>query len=408
MRVGNWTKGMDNVHEPHELASNALVRAINVDITDTGKVRRRRGHTLVNAMSDAHSLWDDGADNAYFVRNNQLYKLLEGANTQLIGTVQANLNHLSYVSVHDTIYFTSKNVRGRIKNDVLEPWGIETPATPPQLAQTAGNLDAGTYFGLITYVLADGRESGASTISRVDLTESAGIATLLLPIPVDPAVTRKRLYLTTANGLNFYMAKEVAAADQFIIVNTETSGAELRTQHLSPLPNGIAITYSNGRIFVIDAADPRVVKYTLTNQYDHTDVREKYYLFPEPCNLIAGTKSGLYIGSGKAVYYIGNAGTAESSFNLIFNYGTIAESARIIPGTDEYIWMTERGAMVGHDGGQYEILANGSLVTGFMDNAASMVREKDGLTQYVVVGNNTEASSLQVGSYAEAEITRRQ
>jgi hypothetical protein len=43
-----------------------------------------------------------------------------------------------------------------------------------------------------------------------------------------------------------------------------------------------------------------------------------------------------------------------------------------------------------------------------MNNAASMVRESDGIRQFVVVGNKTEGSTLEAGSYAEAEITRRQ
>ena len=37
----------------------------------------------------------------------------------------------------------------------------------------------------------------------------------------------------------------------------------------------------------------------------------------------------------------------------------------------------------------------------------ALVREQDGCRQFIVVGNQAEASTLQCGSYAEAEIIRR-
>jgi hypothetical protein len=405
--IKGWKNGMDNVHEDHELGDDTLRRAVNVDILDSGKVRRRRGSELAEALSGAHSAWDDGNDNAYLVVGNVLKKVLPGAALQTVGNVAAGNNHLSYVLVHDAIYFTCKSACGRIRNDIIERWGVEVPASPAILSETLGNLLPGTYSVAVTYLLADGRESGASIFSTIELENGGGVAITALPVPLDGAITRKRIYISTASGEVLYMAVELDAADQFAVINVPATGSELRTKYLSPLPFGVGIAFANGRIFVIDAADPRLVKYSLALQYDHTDKREKYYLFPEPCLVIAGTKSGLYVATATKTYYIANAGT-ESPSVFSFDFGAIAETARMIPKTQEYIWMSERGAVIGHDGGQPEILSGDSVVPGGMINAASMVRENDGLTQFVAVGNATDANRLQAGSFAEAEITRRE
>jgi len=48
-----------------------------------------------------------------------------------------------------------------------------------------------------------------------------------------------------------------------------------------------------------------------------------------------------------------------------------------------------------------------SLRNEAMWSTPALVRESDSLRQFVVVGNNAQASSLQCGSYAEAEVIRR-
>lgn len=405
--LNGWPNGMDNVHADNEIGSETLRRAVNLDITDSGKLRIRPGSTIALAVADAHSLWDDGNDNAYYLASNQLKKFNRDSTALTIGAVMAYDNPLSYVRVNDDTYFSCATARGRIRDDVLSPWGIEVPATPPVLSETTGNLNPGAYTAVMTYLLSDGRESGASRITSITLDAVGGIATTALPVPVDANVTKKRLYLTTANGEMLFMAKELNPSDQFATISNIPTGPELRTQFIIPPPYAAGLAYANGRIFMIDAEDPRVVWYTNAMAYDQVDKRRNYYVFPKDVTLIATTKGGgLYVCADKT-YYIGAAGTESESFNTVFKYRGIARTAKIIPGTEEYIWMSERGAVIGHEGGAAEILSEKSLVPGDMTNAASMIREQNGIRQFVAVGNKDEGSSLQAGSYAEAEITRR-
>ncbi len=43
MSFSGWPSGMDNVHADHELDAKTLRRAVNADVLDSGKIRRRKG-----------------------------------------------------------------------------------------------------------------------------------------------------------------------------------------------------------------------------------------------------------------------------------------------------------------------------------------------------------------------------
>jgi hypothetical protein len=411
-KLSGWPKGMDNVHSDNEIPPDALRRAVNLDILDSGKLRRRRGHALRLAVTNGHSLWSWlGRTAAYFVEGNQLKKLNPDATATVIGTVNTGLEHLSYVKVNEDVYFASRLAKGRVRDDVLHPWGIDVPTSPPVLALSDGVMHPGTYFAVMTYVTADGRESGASVQTSITLDAPGGIATTALPVPTDPNVVSKRLYLSTANGEVMYLAKEVPAISQFIVLSSLDLRQELRTQFMGPPPLSIGLAYANGHVFMIDAADPRIVWFTQSLAFDLVDLRKNYYQFPAPVTMIAGTAKGggLYVSSDK-VYFIASPGTLNQDVldRVAYGFPAIAETLSFIPTTEEPIWLTERGACIGKELGAVQVLSPFSMVPGKMNNAASMVRESDGIRQFVVVGNKTEGSTLEAGSYAEAEITRRQ
>ena len=41
--IRGWPSGMDNIHADHELDAKTLRRAVNADVLDSGKIRRRKG-----------------------------------------------------------------------------------------------------------------------------------------------------------------------------------------------------------------------------------------------------------------------------------------------------------------------------------------------------------------------------
>lgn len=400
-----WPKGVDNVHTDYELTDDTLRRGVNVDVFDSGKLRRRSGHTLTSSLSGAHSMWSDGAA-AYYARNNALYRFYENGVSTSVGAFQCGLNRAAFVKVDSEVYVTCSTAKAAIRNGSVVPWGIDVPTLPPTLSSTTGVLPVGTYHAAVTYLTADGRESGASSLAKIVLASTGGIATTALPVSGEASVTKKRLYLSTTDGEVLYMAAEVSAASQFVIVSTLPSGPELRTAYIIPPPLGVALAYFNGRIFIVDADDQSVVWYTEATDYGHVNMRKNFYKFGADVTMIASVDDGLYVAADQT-YFIPQAGSADHSQRVVLEAGAVFGSAASIPNTTDAIWMSERGAVVGKGGGEVSVLSGSQVSTGGMIDGAAFVREQNSIRQYVVVGSNSQASALQAGSYAEAEIIRR-
>lgn len=111
-------KGVKNTVESERLMLGELETALNVDIDDSGQVRRRRGFALVDA-ADYHSLHPTGR---YVVKNGLLGTLNTDYTFTSLGTV-AGAERLSYTQVGDVTYFSSMTCSGKIVDGVVQPWG---------------------------------------------------------------------------------------------------------------------------------------------------------------------------------------------------------------------------------------------------------------------------------------------
>lgn len=400
-----WPKGVDNVHEAYELPDDTLRRGVNVDVLDSGKLRRRKGHAVVASLSGAHSMWSDGAE-AYYARSNALYRFYENGVSTSLGAFQCGTNRAAFVKVDAEVYTTCSTARAAIRDGALVPWGINVPSVPPSIAATTGTLPAGTYHAAVTYLTADGRESGASVLAKIVLATTGGVVTTALPVSAEAAVAKKRLYMSTTDGEVLYLVAEVAAAAQFVTASTLPSGVELRTAYLIPPPLGIALAYFNGRIFIVDAADPSVVWFTESTDYGHVDMRKNFYKFGADVTVIAAVDDGLYVAADQT-YFITQAGSSDHSQRPVLEAGGVLGSVASIPNTTDAIWMSERGAVLGKSGGEVSVLSGAQVSSGGMIDGAAFVREQNSIRQYVMVGSNSQVSALQAGSYAEAEIIRR-
>ena len=403
--LSGWPKGVDNIHADHELSPDTLRRGVNIDVMDSGAVRRRKGHTLVTALASAHSMWGNGQA-AYFIRDNSLYRFYEGSPAAALGAFAAGANRAAYVGVDSDVFVTSATARGVIRGGAVVPWGINVPATPPVVAATTGVLPPGNYFLAVTYVDADGRESGASAQTKITLSTAGGVATTAMPVSLEAAVTRKRLYISTTDGEILYMAAEVAAAAQFVSISTLPTGAELRTAHLSPPPFGVALAHFNGKVYIVDAMDSSVVWFTEALDYDHVNIRKNYYKFGAPVTVIAAVDDGVYFVADQTWFISGAGGDAPVRRPVLEATGILGSEASI-PDTTDVIWMSDRGAVIGKNGGEVQVLSGKQVSTGDMIDGAAFVREQDSVRQYVMVGGSKDTSALQAGSYAEAEVIRR-
>lgn len=118
--VGQYA-GIRNTVAPERLEPKELERAVNVDLDNAGQARRRRGYTrLLPGLF--HSAWQ-APDGRTFVVEGTTLSLLRPDLTR-VPLVEAGGPPLSYLSVADTVYFTSRGTSGKILSDLtVRPWG---------------------------------------------------------------------------------------------------------------------------------------------------------------------------------------------------------------------------------------------------------------------------------------------
>jgi hypothetical protein len=115
-------KGLNNTVAPERLAPGELQRAINIDIDDSGQVRRRRGATRL-LTGQFHSLFEAADGTVYVVKDGVLCRLLPSNQTVALNAT-VGTRRVAYVQVGQHIYFSSGGLSGVIyPDDQVGPWG---------------------------------------------------------------------------------------------------------------------------------------------------------------------------------------------------------------------------------------------------------------------------------------------
>ena len=104
--------------------------AVNVDITDGGKILRRRGYTATTHTDSAHSIYAYNGK-GYCVLGTDLYMLDQGLNKY---GVRHNFSsrRVRYQGVGDKVYYSNGVLNGYIKAGVSHPWQPDSYVGPDE------------------------------------------------------------------------------------------------------------------------------------------------------------------------------------------------------------------------------------------------------------------------------------
>ena len=129
--------GINNRLPPHRIEVDAdsggiaFQRIVNFDIDESGGLSTRPAHEMV---SDGfwQSLHSTGA-RGFGVRNDELrYFYVEGDGSLSSKVIEGGVGHsLSFCSVNDTTFFTSRSLFGKIENNIFVPWVAGQYVGPP-------------------------------------------------------------------------------------------------------------------------------------------------------------------------------------------------------------------------------------------------------------------------------------
>jgi hypothetical protein len=330
-------RGLNNVTDPARLGAEWLTRADNVNITETGGVVRRKGFSLALAgvMRSAFATQDF---RRMFVHDGDAIKAVLPDTTAVPLVAGLGAEPVQWVETNDLIYYANSTDSGVIAQDgSVLPWRWPTPPEPT-LSRISGSLPEGQYRACFTFLLPDGRETGAGTFASTDLAE--GEALQISGIPQLDGL-RTQVYVSPANSTVFQHAGTTTATAMTWGSNPDTLGTDLMTGFVDPLPLGVyLLAVWGGRFYAaqyLAEQDQTVVWWSEALAPHLWPLDDSFFLVPRRVTLLAPSKGGLLIGTGKEISaYDGEKLTPLTDYGAVPGWSWTADEERT------YFW-TQRG-----------------------------------------------------------------
>lgn len=396
VKYGPWPKGMNNRQPDYALPDGTLRNAVNVDIDNAGTLRRRAGYEKVYSNISLRGGYSCPLG-AYFIQGTRLCRLNDDntATTLFDGVLGPTP---TYAYFNETVYFSDGLITKKITAAGASDWGIPVPAAP-LLYAVNGSLPVGTYLVAITRVDTDGRESGASEIMSLELTTPSGIEVTGLP-----STMGIRVYASTTNGATLFLAAELAEGTATYTLTTSSgTGAPLATEQIAPPPPGQIIREHSGRICI---ASDQVLWITEPFAPDWVSLDRGFIMQAAYISVMEPVPGGVWLASDKT-YFLRGAGPEDFKIEPKLPHGAVYGSGAAIPYTNDVLWYSDRGIILGAEDGQVKNLQEQEVAPHDGTSAATLVREQDGLRQAIVSVQNAEIPSLAATSFIQMEVVRK-
>lgn len=389
--------GLRNTVGIESLDPGDLSVAINVDQTDAYRLRRRKGFEATTVTTPRHSLWSDGLT-ALVVNGSNLVQVQPDLTER---TVRSGLTpglRMHYVVIGDRIFFSNSVETGVFQDGNTRSWGLEVPSPLPFVTALGGNLPAGIYQYTMTYVREDGQESGAQPSGNFSLAVPGGLRFNDLPVPTDPGVLFKRLYVSDANGDQLYALLTLApTARTASYTEYRTGTLPLASQFLDPALPGVLLAHFAGHVLL--ARDNRLYR-SETYAPELFDLR-KGLAVPSRITLVVPMDDGIYLGTEDEIFWLNGRNPAEWRLDRKDVHGAVFGTAAYGPAEDVLegqngqvvIFVGTKGIVAGFNGGTLLSLTEERYSFPVMTEGAGIIRHHGGTIQYVVTLRGTEGVS---------------
>lgn len=241
-------RGLNNVADPINLGVDWLTRADNVDVTPEGGLQLRTGYRPTALTAPLHGAFATRDESRLYVAGAALQVIEPDLSARELVALQSTAR-MHWAEVNDRVFFSNGTDAGIITGDgQVLPWRWRIPASPT-LRVGNGQLPAGLYRACCTFVLADGRETGASYVADISLAEPGG---LLLEDISQAEGCRTNVYIAPADSTVLQLAvRETLATALAWNQPAHTLGRELANEDRYPLPQAAGpIAFFQGRLVV--------------------------------------------------------------------------------------------------------------------------------------------------------------
>jgi len=365
-----------------------LTEAENLDISDLGHVRRRRGVTK-KITGNIHSLWSDGE--ICFYREGEYLKRLYPDYTY--STLRSGLTsqkiRMEFLSLIGKIYYSDGIDTGVIEGGISRSWGLDIPLYPKYSTST-GIMKEGNYKIAFIFIRENGLMSGSNLPDTITLTNNSSIIITSIPVSSDSTVKYVDVYISHPNGEALFFYDRISNGTTTITINTNKvkPGLPLRIIRFTKPPAGELLEYYNGRIYI---AKGNVIYYTEPFAYELINPRSNHIMFKDKINMIAPVDSGIFISSGDIIYFLQGKNPpfeseVKASYRAIEGTRNYISGQYIGKGTKDIIaiWTSSKGICIGMPNGDFENLTENNYSFPEGKSGVSLFRQHRGINQYIV------------------------
>ena len=399
----NTFLGLRTVDPESDVGFRGLVQADNVDISRRLKVSRRPGMTRVYQEGSIISgLILDVC--TLFTVGTRLMCFRDGASSPtLVRSDMTMTNRLVGFDVGGDVYYSNGFETGVILKGggTLPKIGVEPPSTP-SITRIDGDLPAGTYQVLLSHIRNDGHESGTSLSSTLVLSSTGGLR-CQTPTSRDSNVTRTKVFITHRDGDVFYEYGVIPVGGSFSYIR-ESGDLHVvaRNQYYRPPPPFTAIDFHAASV-LYSSGD--TLYYSIPFGFELVDYRYNHIRLDSEIRMIGVVIDGIYVATADKTYFISGRSIAESSIEVVLEYGAIHGTRSYVSGglvdvgvedsrgaskeTEEVLpmWVSKQGICVGNSGGNIVNLTQKSVRIPTGVGGTSFFREQDGQNHFVGIIN---------------------
>jgi hypothetical protein len=371
--------------------------AVNVDIDNAGRVRRRAAAALVQAMTNADSLYMTSATAGYLRRGAAIYAITLPTYSETLFKVLSAADPLSWAEYNGVLYYSNGTDSGRIEGGVAYPWGLATP-NAPTCTTIPGAIYAGAYqVGVSYYNNVTGEEGGISASSNPSLSADGGIR-ITLP-GASSGATHVNVYFSTVNGsIPMWIGQYAIGTASIDVVAEPTRLRESNGRFEAPLPAGTQIFMANGRLCSVSGNRINLGSPARPGYYIPIDGRQRaegapmdygYIAFPAPVDLVIPTQMGVYVAYGDITQFFSGTDLAATELvKDVLPYGAVPGTAFVVPHKENPLvgWFGDHGVVLGDPQGMVKDAMIDNVDLTPPASGISVVIQTDGYKRVVSCG----------------------
>lgn len=331
--------GLNTAADPARLPKGWLTVADNVDVTGTGSIVRRQGRELIASglFSGIYSTIDNAR--LYVVDDGLVKSIAPNMSATVLASGLKSLP-MHWAEINGQVFYANGHDYGIIDPDgQVMPWSWEIPSQAV-LQASSGAMAPGKYEVACTFILPDGRETGAGDGSSIDLPAASSLVITKIP---QAEGCKTRVYIAPADSTVLQHAFTTTMTAATWNAGPDALGDDLVSQGLDPIPKGATLPAAwSGRMWAaqhLPQRDMSVIWGSEPLGFHLFNLRNGFLSIPGHVLMLLPHDAGLIIGTERAIYvWSGESMAQVAGYGVIPGWAGVSEAES----KTAYFW-TKRG-----------------------------------------------------------------